>query len=101
MEAGESGIYQFSACSVATLLWHPASPIHGHLRNDVVRRMLMGLATGLTIMVIVLSPWGKQSGAHINPAVTITFHRLRKMASWDAARSTVRPNFSARSLALR
>jgi len=27
MEAGESGLYLFSACSVATLLWHPASPI--------------------------------------------------------------------------
>ena len=27
MEAGESGLYLFSACAVATLLWHPASPV--------------------------------------------------------------------------
>jgi len=26
------------------------------------------LAMGATIMAIVLSPWGKQSGAHFNPA---------------------------------
>src|ERR1700686_3307950 len=28
MEAGEAGLYLFSACTVATLLWDPASPAH-------------------------------------------------------------------------
>jgi aquaporin Z len=84
MEAGESGIYLFSACAAATLLWHPASPIQRYLGSDAVRRMLMGLAMGATIMGIVLSPWGKQSGAHFNPAVTFTFYRLKKVALWDA-----------------
>jgi aquaporin Z len=84
MEAGESGLYLFSACAVATLLWHPASPVQPYLATDTVRRMLMGLAMGATIVAIVLSPWGKQSGAHFNPAVTFTFYRLRKVASWDA-----------------
>jgi len=46
--------------------------------------MLMGSAMGATIMAIVLSPWGKQSGAHFNPAVTFTFFRLGKVALWDA-----------------
>ncbi len=84
MEAGESGVYLFSACAFATLLWHPASPMERYLRSDAVRRMLMGLAMGATIIAIVLSPWGKQSGAHFNPAVTFTFYRLRKVALWDA-----------------
>ena len=84
MEAGESGVYLFSACAVATLLWHPASPIQRYLGSDAVRRMLMGLAMGATIIGIVLSPWGKQSGAHFNPAVTFTFYRLKKVALWDA-----------------
>jgi aquaporin Z len=84
MEAGESGVYLFAACAVATLLWHPASPIQRYLASDAVRRMLMGLAMGATIMGIVLSPWGKQSGAHFNPAVTFTFYRLKKVAFWDA-----------------
>jgi len=84
MEAGESGIYLFAACAVATLLWHPASPLQRYLATDAVRRMWMGLAMGAAIIAIVLSPWGKQSGAHFNPAVTFTFYRLRKVALWDA-----------------
>jgi aquaporin Z len=84
MEAAESGFYLFSACAVATLLWHPASPIQRYLPNDAVRRILMGLAMGATIIAIVLSPWGKQSGAHFNPALTLTFYRLDKVALWDA-----------------
>jgi aquaporin Z len=31
-----------------------------------------------------LSPWGKQSGGHFNPAITFTFYRLRKVDFWDA-----------------
>jgi aquaporin Z len=84
MEAGEAGLYLFSACAVATLLWHPASPIQRYAPSDTVRRMLMGSAMGATIIAIVLSPWGKRSGAHFNPAVTFTFYRLRKVALWDA-----------------
>ena len=85
MEGGESGFYLFAACAVATLLWHPASPVQGCLPNDTIRRILMGLAIGATIIAIVLSPWGKQSGAHFNPAVTFAFCRLGKVGSWDAA----------------
>ncbi len=39
---------------------------------------------GLTAIAIVYSPWGKQSGAHINPSVTFTFLRLGKIKPWDA-----------------
>jgi hypothetical protein len=39
---------------------------------------------GLTAIGISYSPWGKQSGAHINPSVTLTFFRLGKIAPWDA-----------------
>jgi len=40
---------------------------------------------GLTATGIVYSPWGQRSGAHINPAVTLAFLRLRKIKPWDAA----------------
>ena len=39
---------------------------------------------GLTAIAIIYSPWGKQSGAHINPSVTFTFFRLGKIQFWDA-----------------
>jgi aquaporin Z len=39
---------------------------------------------GLTAVSIVYSPWGKQSGAHFNPSVTLTFFRLGKVEAKDA-----------------
>lgn len=44
----------------------------------------MGLAMGATAVAIVYSRFGKRSGAHINPAFTLTFWRLGKIESWDA-----------------
>jgi glycerol uptake facilitator-like aquaporin len=32
----------------------------------------------------VMSPWGKRSGGHFNPAITFTFYRLGKVEFWDA-----------------
>jgi glycerol uptake facilitator-like aquaporin len=43
----------------------------------------MGLAMGLTAIGIVMSPWGKQSGGHFNPAITLTYYRLGKVEFWD------------------
>ena len=57
MEAGESALYLFSACTFATILRHPASPIRQHLPSDMVRRILTGLAMGGTITGSFSRPW--------------------------------------------
>jgi len=44
----------------------------------------MGAAVGAAVFAIVMTPWGKQSGGHFNPAITFTFYRLRKIDFWDA-----------------
>ena len=52
--------------------------------DPLVQRTLIGSLMGLTAVGIIYSPWGRQSGAHLNPAVTLTFFRLGKVAGWDA-----------------
>ncbi len=39
---------------------------------------------GATVIAIVMTPWGRQSGGHFNPAITFTFYRLGKVDFWDA-----------------
>lgn len=84
MEAAGLGLFMISASVVTTLLEHPASFIPQLISNPVLRRLLIGIAMGLTAIAIIYSPWGKQSGAHINPVVTFTFFRLGKVKAWDA-----------------
>jgi aquaporin Z len=84
MEAGEMSLFVFCICSFATLLQHPASPVRHFVISGIVRRALMGLAVGATVMALIMSPWGKQSGGHINPAMTFAFYRLGKLRPWDA-----------------
>jgi aquaporin Z len=84
MEAAELGIFMISACVFTVLLEHPASPVRSHLPDPFLRRALTGLAMAATAIALIFSPWGKQSGAHFNPAVTLTFLRLKKVQLWDA-----------------
>jgi aquaporin Z len=84
MEAAELGAFMVSACLFGALLEHPASPVRQALGDPALRRVLMGLAMGATAVAIIYSPWGKQSGAHFNPSVTLTFLRLGKVRGWDA-----------------
>jgi aquaporin Z len=84
MEAAELGCFMISASLFAILLFHPSSPAVRTIPSEFVRRMLMGIAMGGTAVSIVYSPWGKRSGAHMNPAITLTFFRLGKVAPWDA-----------------
>jgi len=85
IEAAGLGMFMLSACVFGTLLAHPMSPLASHLARPLTMRALMGAAMGLTGLALVLSPWGKRSGGHFNPAMTLTFYRLGKIAPRDAA----------------
>src|SRR5579862_8268107 len=68
----------------ATLLGSPASPLAHALPDPMRRNVVAGMAMGLTAIALIHSPWGKRSGAHMNPAVTLAFLRLGKVQPWDA-----------------
>ncbi|MDB4766078.1 aquaporin [bacterium] len=85
MEAWGLGTFMVAACLGTAVLWNPDSPVqHWVGDSPYIQRLLMGIAMGLTAIGIVYSPWGKQSGAHINPSLTLTFLRLGKIHAWDA-----------------
>ena len=78
------GLFMISACAFSALLEHPASPVRASLTNADARRFLIGLAMGLTAILLIYSPMGQRSGAHMNPATTLTFYTLGKVERWDA-----------------
>jgi len=84
IEAAGLGVFMIVAGVCVELLEHPRSALVQAIPNADLRRALIGITMGATAVAIIYSPWGRQSGAHLNPAVTLTFLRLGKVAPADA-----------------
>src|SRR3954465_4153007 len=83
MEALGLAIFMVSACFFAGFFESPASFANKALTGDT-RHILNGILMGATALFIFYSPFTSPSGAHINPAVTITFLRFGKISKNDA-----------------
>lgn len=77
-------LFMASAVLCTTLVEHPASPVRAAIQEPLARRALVGLAMASTAAALIYSPWGRRSGAHMNPAVTLGFLRLGKVIPRDA-----------------
>jgi aquaporin Z len=84
MEGACLGLFMLSACTFVTLLEHPLSPARQALPDPTLRRVLVGIAMGLSAVSLIYSPWGQRSGAHMNPSLTLTYLRLGKVEPADA-----------------
>ncbi len=82
-EAAGLAFFIAGASTLTLLIEHPHSPINqwllDHDVGKALRRIPLGLGMGLVIVALAYNPWGKKSGAHINPAVTLAFWQLGKM----------------------
>lgn len=85
IEAWALGSFMLSAGLWTTVVEHPGSPLHAALGDPLTRRAAIGLAMGVTAVLLIRSPWGRRSGAHMNPAVTLSYLRLGRIAGLDAA----------------
>jgi len=79
MDGALLGLFMVSACVSVAAVEHPASPIRQLIASNFARRALVGLAMGLTAVLLIYSPWGKRSGAFMNPALILCFLRLGKL----------------------
>ncbi len=63
----------FVGLSIVIVDFGAGSPVAAILPDAGARRAITGFLFGTTGALIALSPFGKESGAHINPVVTIGF----------------------------
>lgn len=65
--------------SLVILMFGAGSPMVRVVPGEGARRLITGFLFGTTGALIALSPVGKESGAHINPVVTLGFWLMGKL----------------------
>jgi aquaporin Z len=84
IEAGGLATVLFVSVIAAAAPLVPLVPALGAL-GPAGRRAFSGVCIAGTVVLLVYSRWGRQSGAHFNPSVTLTFLALGRVRPWDAA----------------
>jgi aquaporin Z len=73
----------FVALSAVIINLDPGSPLAIVLPNRSARRLMTGLILAGSGPLVAISPFGKLSGAHLNPAVSLAFWLQGKMHPHD------------------
>ena len=74
-----TGLLVLGGLSVVILMFGNGSPLVNWIPNERLRTIVTALLFGTIGSAIALSRIGKESGAHINPAVTLGFWMMRKL----------------------
>jgi len=82
-EAAGTALLVLGAMSAIAWVLGDGSPFSG--QSDSLRLLVTGTLVGCTVALIVVSPLGRLSGAHLNPAITLAFSVTRMLCGWDVA----------------
>jgi aquaporin Z len=66
--------------SLVIFMFGQGTPVANVIPNQALRRFITGFLFGTTGALVAVSPLGKVSGAHINPAVSLGFNLMGKLA---------------------
>ncbi len=80
-EAIGTGLLLFLGISIVIFNWGEGSVVAKLIPSEPARRILTGFMFGSVGCLVTISPVGKISGAHINPAVTLAFWLRGKIKS--------------------
>lgn len=78
-----TAFFMFCVVGVVAMLFATSSPAARIVPSAAMRLFFAGLFIGSSGWLVALSPPGRLSGAHLNPAVTIGFWLLKKMHGGD------------------
>lgn len=74
MEALGIAIFMLFGGLAKVLFFHPDSPVSHWVKDPFAKNAAIALLFFPVILYgIASAPWGKRTGAHINPAVTLAF----------------------------
>jgi aquaporin Z len=71
--------------SIVIMMFGTGSPVALVIPSEALRRLVTGFLFGTTGALIALSPVGRESGAHINPVVTLGFCLMGRLDATTAA----------------
>jgi aquaporin Z len=74
-----TGLLLLGGLSIVIFIFGSGSPVAQLIPDVKIRQIISGFMFGSVGASIALSPIGKLSGAHINPAVTLVFWLFRKV----------------------
>jgi len=84
MEAVELAVLMLCICLAAALTYSITSPLHHLSLTRAEQSLLMGTLVALATFLIIRSPYGRRTGAHLNPAITVAYLWLGRIHRWDA-----------------